>query len=756
MRSFPLILLSAAILLPLLSCNRQEIPIPQPATVPQDNTRIPGTAIVRLSEESADAFAIGDYPDIASSLGVISAERVFPDAGEFEERHRAAGLHRWYSIRYDEEVPQTKARDGLNALPGVESVDFPRRKVRRGFFNDRYLNQQWHYVNNGSLGPVFKPGIDINVEPVWKEYTTGSSDVIVAVIDGGIDLKHNDLAGVVLPAGDNGSRNFVDGYPAHSIPADDHGTHTAGIIGAINNNGIFCSGIAGGSDGTGGVRLMSCVIFAGTDEDPEGGTGQEEPRALVWAADHGAVIANNSWGYEFDTEEEARQGAIDFDNEPSATKSAIDYFIANAGTDADGNQTGPMKGGLVLFAAGNYGWAYDAPTQYEPVVSVGAFGPDGKMAEYSNYGPWVDILAPGGSDSDDQYKEWIVSLTTDQSASYMVGTSMACPHVAGVAALLVSYYGGPGFTCDDLKERLLESARTGVIDQIGRPVGGGMLDAYAAFQYNTGPVDPSQLNIRFNTDYTGDYRFKAHETAVLSFTIRGNEQAKLPVRFESDCPGASATCTRSSAQIRIEAPKARAGNYTGSLSVGSVASRKIQFTILENHAPVVTRTLEDQIVNAASSAFVTIDLAQYIQDPDGEEPVFEVSLSGDDILSVRISGSVLSLTPKGYGLADVTVTATDALKASCSTGFKLLARNTYQILDVYPNPVSDYLYIRPETEAATTAVLYSRSGARVLSSSAQAGPFRPMQIDVRSLAPGAYTLQVEFGGKQKTTNLVKY
>nr|MCR4823948.1 S8 family peptidase [Bacteroidales bacterium] len=433
----------------------------------------------------------------------------------------------------------------------------------------------------------------------------------------------------------------------------------------------------------------------------------------------------------------------------------IDYFVANAGLDADGNQTGPMRGGLVIFAAGNYGWAHDVPSEYESTLAVGAFGPDGKMALYSNYGPWVDILAPGGSDSEVKYEEWIVSLATDQGAAYMAGTSMACPHVAGVAALLVSYYGGQGFTCEELRERLTESAPTDVIDLQGRSSGGGKLDAYAAFQYNTGPIDPSQANIRISCDYSGDYRFKAHETAVLNFTIRGNERVKLPVRFDSDCAGVSATCTTSSAQVRIEAPKAPAGNYTGILRVGSIASRRVDFTILENHAPVIVNTLEDRIVNAASSSFVSIDLSEYIQDPDGEELTFSASASGDDILTTRLAGSTLYLTPKGYGLAEVSVTATDALQASCTAGFQLLARNAYQDLDVYPNPVSDYLYIRPDTQLATTAVLYSRSGARVLEKSGDAGPFKPLRLDVSGLAPGAYTLQVEYGGKQKTTNLVK-
>ena len=100
-------------------------------------------------------------------------------------------------------------------------------------------------------------------------------------------------------------------------------------------------------------------------------------------------IANNSWGYVFETEEQAAQTALEFEQNEWSLKTAINYFIKNAGTDADGNQTGPMRGGLVTFAAGNEGWAYDVPGQYEPVVAVGAFGPDGKIADYSSHGPWV-------------------------------------------------------------------------------------------------------------------------------------------------------------------------------------------------------------------------------------------------------------------------------------------------------------------------------------------------------------------------------
>ena len=716
---------------------------------------LPGRAEIFLTEEAAEGFSPESFLRAASPLGVLSVERIFPDAGEFEARHRAAGLHRWYRIRYDEDLPATKAQEGLSALPGVQSVGFPRRKERRGaIFNDEFLEFQWQYINDGSLGAHFKKGIDINVEPVWQEFTGGDSDVIVAVIDGGIDLSHEDLQGVVLRANE-GSRNFV-GSP-NRIPADDHGTHVAGTIGAINNNGIGVCGIAGGRDGKGGVRLMSCVIFV----EEDGGNGDEDAQALIWAADHGAVIANNSWGYDCKTEEEAARTATAFmegtDPDMRLTKTAIDYFIDHAGMDASGNQTGPMKGGVVFFASGNDGWSHDAPSEYEPVIAVGAFGPDGKMAKYSNYGSWVDILAPGGSDTEkkEESNEWIGSTGAGGDYFYLSGTSMACPHASGVAALLVSYFGGPGFTNEDLRERLLGGARTSVLEMpYGRSVGGGMLDAYGAFTYKQG-ADPDKPDIRFSTDYNGDYRIKSHETVDIVYTISGNEKARLAVDVASDCPGLSSSRSSGRATLHIEALKANPGDYTAVIRVGDAATKTVPFTILENHAPVLTAPIDDQIVNAASSGFTSVDLSAHFRDPDGETLSYSVTVSQEGILITRLSGQNLSLGAVDYGQVEVTIAALDARGARCQTTFRLLARDAFQQLDVYPNPVTGFLYVRPATDTPSTATLYSRSGAKVCSVSQEAGPFQPMCLDLRDCAPGIYTLDVEFGGKRQVKNIVK-
>ncbi len=736
----------------LAGCQRQD-----PVSAPVDDSRpaksslLPGRAVVLLSEQAADG---ADFSAVAPQLGIRSAERIFPEAGEFEARHRAAGLHRWYRIRYDEDVPATKAEAELGALPGVEAVQTPRRLKQRGYFNDRFYSIQWNLENDGTLEGDFKKGVDINVRPVWEQFTAGSSEVIVAVIDGGIDLQHEDLQGVVLPAGQNGSKTFLEGYSPYQIRPESHGTHVAGIIGAVSNNKVGVAGIAGGKNGQGGVRLMSCAIFASSGDEMDDG---DDAAALVWAADHGAVIANNSWGYDYDSEADAALGAKDFIQHSSATKTAIDYFIDNAGIGVDGSQTGPMQGGVVIFAAGNEGWAHDAPGEYERIIAVGAIGPDGRMAEYSNFGPWVDILAPGGSDAD-LAQEWIPSLEPGNDYMYQAGTSMACPHVAGVAALLVSYFGGPGYTNENLKEQLLGGARMhGYELPAGYSVGGGLLDAYGAFTYQLEPDDPDLDEITVSTDYEGDYKIKSHESLTVEYRIVGNEKKRFPVRFQSNCTGATATCSTNQVRMQVDALKAEPGVYTASIRVSGTVLKLIEFTILDNHAPVVVRAFEDQVLNAASAAPLNLDLLPFFEDPDGEENLtYSVRFSTAGVAGGSVIGDILNLSPEGYGLTTVTVTAYDARRASCEASFELVARNAFQELDVYPNPVTDRLNIRPGTDMQIAATLYSRSGAKVYAGEAAAGPFRPLVIDVRDLAPGTYTLQVQFGGRQQTKNIVKY
>lgn len=474
----------------LWACTSETAPVrtvsPEPGEDEVDTTSlIPGEMLIEFSEEFTEALeqdlAAGTFlhtrsqkaNEVLAAIGATSVERMYPDAGEWEPRHRKAGLHRWYVVRFDEKLPQTRAVREISTVPGVVYAEPSRRIRQNAIFNDPYLPKQWHYYNDGSISGAHKAGCDINVLPVWRTFTGGRPEVIVAVIDGGVDLSHEDLAGVVIPGGANGSRNFVDG--SYRITPHSHGTHVAGTIGAINNNGIGVAGVAGGLDGKGGVTILSCQVFQHVEGQESDASAPFFGDALVWAADHGAVIANNSWGNVYKSEEEALKGGV------GGMKSAIDYFTNYAGLDADGNQVGPMKGGLVLFSAGNEAWKIGWPAAYEGCIAVGAVAPDFSRANYSNYGDWVDIAAPGGDNRYSGGEIW--STVPDNKYVAYQGTSMACPHVAGVAALIVSQFGGAGFTNDMLVKRLLGGAKSGVLSRAAQI--GPLVDVLGAFSYGS-------------------------------------------------------------------------------------------------------------------------------------------------------------------------------------------------------------------------------------------------------------------------------
>lgn len=447
-------------------------------------------ALVESAPEAllAATRASSGLASVMEELGVVSMERVFPVDKEFEARHREFGLHRWYRLAFNSGKPSSQAVECLKLAPGVLNARPVHQTCIDGqsYFNDPREGDQWHYHNSS---PSWA---DVNVLPVWENYTTGSSKVIVSVVDGGIDLKHEDLAGAVIQPGDNGSKSFLPGGNAYRIVADSHGTHVAGTIGAVNNNGIGVAGLAGGNAAAGiaGVQLMSCQIFEGNK------SGADDAAAIVWGADHGAVLSNNSWGFKFvddsgNYQKDQAEATHNFYLQPNSDaykdpiKDAIDYFNACAGMK-NGRQTGPMAGGVVFFASGNEGRPYGSPACYPGCVAVGAITSFGTRSNFSNYGDWVDICAPGVD---------ILSCAPGNGYALMSGTSMACPHLTGVAALVVSYCGGTGFTRDQLVEKLIGGGNSANFPLSYRV--GPLVDALGAIAYGTGepPAQVEDYNV---------------------------------------------------------------------------------------------------------------------------------------------------------------------------------------------------------------------------------------------------------------------
>lgn len=470
----------------------------------------------------------------ATAFRITHMERTFPPCGRYEERSRREGLHLWYDVWFAEEVAATRAVGEVSLLEGIEVAAPVLKVISAASFNDPYLPRQWNYYNPGNESWQ-QAGADIRLSDVWQQYN-GHPDIIVSIVDGGIALTNPDLqANLWINKGeiaDNGldddGNGYVDdvyGYNFVSnratITPHRHGTHVAGIIGAANNNGVGVCGIAGGDGAANsGAKLMSCQIF----EHPSGdyrydNIAKDIPAAIKYGADNGSVISQNSWGHAAGTR---ASSYID-----PAEKAAIDYFVKYAGCDNDGNQLpdSPMEGGIVLFASGNANSSNPrvaAPADYEKVLGVAAIGPDYRKALYSNYGDYMDISAPGGSKENGIYSTTLSQLGDYE---YLYGTSMACPHVAGVAALVIEKYGvgKQGFTADQLEEILLTTAYDLDSDnpQYAGLLGYGSVDAFAAlggtmppstqsFALRSNPVSDGMLSFQVNADLAGDARISIY------------------------------------------------------------------------------------------------------------------------------------------------------------------------------------------------------------------------------------------------------
>ncbi len=745
----------------LIACRAEE-PVVEPESAPAeanpDLFYIPGRVSVQFDDATTrmveEALAQGQPTKVSAldglleDLGIKSLRRVFPDAGEWEPRTRKAGLHRFYYVEFNDEVPVTKAAGSLAEVPGIVSVT-PQLPVRSRAFNDPYFSSQWHFYNTR-----YKD-VDINVQPVWEQFTVGSDKVIVSVVDEGVNLNHEDLAGNVIPcyADGTGSYNFNNDTPT-VVPTQGHGTHVAGVIAATSNNGLGVAGIAGGDaqKGISGARILSCQIFDLYGAQPD------IYQAIKHGADHGAVILQCSWGFSpdldhdgFTTDDEiALYRSYTIDDLPEY-KAVLDYFIKYAGCDNDGNQLpdSPMKGGVAIFASGNDNFDYDPLVSYEPLIAVGAFGATGNKASYSNYGDWLDIAAPGGDGKQGIYS---TLLGNSYGGSDWQGTSMACPHVSGVAALLVSYFGGPGFTAEECRARILRGARANFFDS-SRYIG-KKLDAYGAFTVDLSkPILPPVLA----WEGTLPTELGKDETAVLSFSCEDPAGERVFFSLKPELPG----IVLEENHITVDANDLTPGSYTITLTALNEdhvkATLSATVTILANRAPVVTEECPEEGFIVPCGTSRTLDISPWFKDPDGEPLSYSASVRQPDLARVSVSEEgVLTLEGLQPGLTTVDVKASDGLDSS-AVSLSLAISLEGKALFLYPAVAGNQVYVAYASASPVKAslALFSATGAQLWQGEAQMSAFRPVLIDLSKYAPGVYTVQVQAGNATDVLSFAK-
>ncbi len=490
------------------SCAKDVVPTPeQEITTSEQGETVQGEIIVKFAPYVSDILdqhaitsttrsgamtrsGVLSVDQILELVGAYELERVFPVDSRHEERTREDELHLWYVVRFSDKYSVEEVEQKLSLIGDIQIVEQNRTLKRSSSMkrpepisseaiqtmtqqaarstypmNDALIGQQWHLINDGSLSATKSiAGADLRAEEAWT-MSTGDPSIIVAVLDEGIAYTHEDLASNMWNnegetydskqdndgngyEGDVYGYNFVLNTPLISwedAMDTGHGTHVAGTVAARNGNSVGVASIAGGDSNGGGVKLMSCQLFAGNKAVNTVGY----VRAIKYAADNGAVVLQVSVGYNsglsnpnFYTpgyvSEEHWETSIPLE------RKALDYFLNNAGSP-----NGVVDGGIAVFAAGNE----EAPMAGFPsaasgIVSVAATAADYTPTDYTNYDVGVDIAAPGGDQDyyyelEDRTRGNILSTVptgiSPSGYAYMEGTSMACPNASGTVALALSY-----------------------------------------------------------------------------------------------------------------------------------------------------------------------------------------------------------------------------------------------------------------------------------------------------------------------------
>jgi len=508
------------------------------------------TAEQLLAAECATRSGVPALDGFAVEVGATELKPVF-NLKVNAELKRELDMHRWFTVCFSEDTNLDVAAKRLAECEVVERVQFATRisqpkvtateidpaemattRAESMPFDDTLLPKQWHYNNDGTVDfPNAKAGADVNLFAAW-ELTTGRPDVVVAVVDEGVCYTHKDLQPNmhVNEAEQNGEEgvdddqngyvddiygyNFVDNGRITWTRNGDvgHGTHVAGTVAAVNNNGFGVAGVAGGSGKGDGVRLFSCQIISGSTAAGVNATAA----AVEYAADRGACILQNSWG--FGVGEVANDNMFESGSTGVEWK-AFEYFMNKKNHPN-------LEGGIIIFAAGNDGKAVAGyPAAYNKLIAVSAIGPDGNPTYYTCYDRGCNVSAPGGEyfrrSGSSVETGCVVSTLPGDKYGYMQGTSMACPHVSGIAALAISYAADNGIvlTLPELKDIIVSS------------VSGLKFEGTKANYETNGTMNLQIYNNKMGTGLIDAYRVLMAVRGTTCIPVPLGEQAILDINY---------------------------------------------------------------------------------------------------------------------------------------------------------------------------------------------------------------------------------
>ncbi|MDR2653647.1 MAG: S8 family serine peptidase [Prevotellaceae bacterium] len=606
--------------------------------------------------------------------------------------------------------------------------------------NDTYYSNQWGLLNTGQYGGT--SGIDINIVNAWS--ISKGNNIKVAIIDEGIDLTHPDLAGNIH------SQSYdTQNRTSPSVIRGSHGTACAGIAGAIQNNNEGISGVAPN------CKLISISRQLTNISSLEMINVQQDLAAGInWARQNGADVISNSWG------SDALQGSY------------ITDAINNAVTQGRNG-----KGCVMVFASGNdFSSSVSYPASLSNVIAVGAIDNNGQRASFSNYGTELDVVAPGveiyTTDIQGSAGYNTSSGTAGDYYANFTGTSAACPHVAGIAALILSV--NPSLTQAQVRQIIGSTCQkvggytysNNVIIRLIHPygtwdqeMGYGLVDAYTAVQAAVNTVAISGPEIisctgaaTYTSNVSGTWIVSSNLQIVSgqgtnSITVQKISSNTTVVRY------ATVSINNKTKNILIGSPKVTSIDGPG------VAGGGLYYFSPNPFYPAATYSASWLIYATDGSGTANFTITQNI----------------NNYLGVRFTKPGTYMILCAYSNACATSSEMPVYKTLTVTQNDLMSMSSSSSLwsSAYPNPASNELIIDKTEEengieisalntltvkAKTSemrVLLYSHSTAKAVYNKTYQSSEKQIRIDVSKLTNGVYYLNIiENGEKIKEQTII--